>query len=141
MVGNEIYLREMELRPYTAAAAAAAAAVRRQREPQLVGWQQVRYKSSFMQSVLPEIPRCDMALPSPPMQIDRFPCKFDSYSIGINFGLPKVKPKKPANKLTEAKSGDLRQMKIKRPALESRPLFLHTALRHTRQKQPQTVSK
>ena len=27
------------------------------------------------------------------MQIDRFPCKFDSYSIGINFGLPKVKRK------------------------------------------------
>ena len=54
------------------------------------------YKSSFMQSVLPQIPRCDMVLlhcSQGSMQIDRFPCKFDSYSIGINFGLPKVKRK------------------------------------------------
>ena len=79
------------------------------------------YKSSFMQSVLPQIPRCDMVLlhcSQGSMQIDRFPCKFDSYSIGINFGLPKVK--ESGEQAEEPKSGDLRQMKIKRPALELR---------------------
>ena len=59
------------------------------RSPDLSAGNGTAYKSSFMQSVLPQIPRCDMATVADrvgSMQIDRFPCKFDSYSIGINFG-------------------------------------------------------
>ena len=104
------------------------------RSPDLSAGNGTAYKSSFMQSVLPQIPRCDMATVADrvgSMQIDRFPCKFDSYSIGINFGLPKVKPKKPANKADRGNEWGFAPNEDKKTCLRISSSFLtHRFLTH-----------